>query len=95
MAKAEKVTDKGYDTSDVVLTLTSDEAILVNTLLAHTVYRESYISQLGDRLFNSLCNAGVGYLPEGVFERAANRPLLPCIKIGLSEGLHKTEGFKS
>jgi len=92
MAKAEKVAQKpGYDTSDVVLTLTSDEAILVRTLVGHLSGGVS-VPPLADTIYCALGKAGVGLLPEDVFISNSNGRLNPCIK-RMNPELHKQPGF--
>lgn len=93
MATAEKVKAGGYDTSDVKLALTSDEAILVRTMVGHLSCTGQVMSKLADNVYTALGNAGVGLLPEEVFSRNSNGRHTPYIFGPIVADFHKYPGF--
>ena len=90
MATAKKVTPeqpKEYDTSDVVLTLSSDEAIAVRTIVG---------SVMGNNLLRTALDA-VYYALKGVGVRSIDSAFLPTqvnpmLKRTLKPGFHRYKG---
>lgn len=63
MAKATKATtEPAYNTGDVTLVLSSDEAIVLASLLGNNVIGGG-IRFTADKVYHALRDAGVGYLP--------------------------------
>ena len=88
MAKAKKATtEPAYNTGDVTLVMSSDEAIVVTSILGNNVIGGG-IRHTADKVYYALRDADVGYLPSSYTKGEVD-----CGVGRAPSNLHQVDGF--